>query len=184
MSLAKMSKILGKEFDASALKAMERELPRDSKMGNVAKMEATIDSLLYPEKTRIWKKCKNDRCNESFATNYRYVAFCSDFCRREVLAQDFGIEVTTEVYRNRPDDLRWGGTEYPLVLPPEALAVMKYLVNQAEEQTGQPILPWSAPEPESEPEKQELPLQTVQDVPDDSLESVLSFVDELLSDSS
>lgn len=169
-----MERILGKKFTPDAFRVMEGELSKDSRMGNVAKEEAVVDCLLYPEKQRIFKICGNKNCDAKFATTYRYVNFCSDFCRREHLAETFGIEVVNETYKNRPDDLRWGGTEYPLIVPPEVLSIMKYLVIQAEEQTGSEIIPWSAPEPEPEPVPQVVPLQN-----DSSLSALLAEIDEI-----
>ena len=163
-TLAKLEKVLGVKFDPDAMKKMMGQLPHNSKLQATMNMEATITTLLHPEKARLSKVCKNPECNEPFMTLYQSVAYCSDACRREVLAQTFGIEAVERSYIEKmQNDTLWGGTEYPMVIEPKILSVMKYLVETVEAQTGQPISPWSAPQNVREPEKPEPELPSVPD---------------------
>ena len=146
-TMAKLEKVLGVKFDPDAMKKMMGNLPKDSKLGATMKMEATISSLLHPEKSRISKVCKNPECGDAFMTLYHSVAYCSDQCRREVLAAQFGIEAVEKNYIEKmQNDNLWGGTEYPQIIDMKFLSVMKYLVETVEAQTGQTVVAWSAPE--------------------------------------
>jgi len=59
------------------------------------------------------------RCEEPFATNYKYVTYCSDNCRRKAL---LAIGIKWDSSKRQED--RWRG-EPPLVIPATALAVAK-----------------------------------------------------------
>lgn len=155
-----LEKIIGRTVSDTAYRQYIGELPVDSKLGTTAKLEAVLNSLEYPEKTRISKVCKNETCKGVFMTTYKFVAYCSDYCRRESLKSVFGIQAVENHYVSKPDEDRWGGTEYPQIIDQQALAVMKYLVEKAESETGQTIQPWSGSQPLVESEEQPVPLQS------------------------
>lgn len=158
MSMEKLQKLLGKEFSAGALAEITKQaaLPKNTKLNESMMLEATLYTLAYPEKARVVKKCKNEECGEAFYTTYYYVAYCSDYCRRQALASDFGIEVVEKRYRDRdvPDEALWEGRTPPMIIPEAALKVMKFLVETAENHLGRPIEPWSAPEQTPEPKEE------------------------------
>lgn len=85
---------------------------------------------LYSEKIPVKTKlCKN--CEEPFATNYMYVAYCSDHCRARAL-EKIGIQWNPH---KKPEE-RWGSEVYrnqiPIVIPPEALTNLQRLVKEIE----------------------------------------------------
>lgn len=93
------------------------------------------------------KICKE--CKRPFVHSRGAVACCSDECRAKGLAK-IGIEW----HWLKPQSDRWGRTE-PLVVPPEALAVIDSLPE------------WPPPKPEPEPEPTPLvPTELEQDVLD------------------
>ena len=101
--------------------------------------EATLGYAESPQSFQR-KECKS--CGRTFAHTRGAVAYCSNACRARGL-EKIGIKWTW----TRPADVRWGfysGGE-PLVVPPEALAILDAL-----------------PEPEPEPEPvEESPTESV-----------------------
>lgn len=89
-------------------------------------------TLVYAESPKSFtrKNCKS--CGRAFAHTRGAVAYCSNHCRARGLEQ-IGIKWSW----TRPTEVRWGlyGDGEPLVVPPEALAILD-----------------SLPEPEPEPE--------------------------------
>ena len=139
--IAKMKALLG-DFDA---KALQREIPVDTPLVRSLHMEATLNVLEFPAKPMLTKTCKRELCEEVFMTGYRAVAYCTDECRRLDLRQVYGIDVVDGFYRGKNGEDVWGGRTPPFIVPPDALKVMKYLVETAEEQSGQRIEPWQPP---------------------------------------
>ena len=145
-SLAKLEKLLGTKIDPNSFAEIKRPpLPRNQALTVSMQLEATINSLAYPERTRVSKTCKNESCGEVFYTEYRYLSYCSDSCRRSVLAKQYGIEVVEEFYHGRNEIATWSGRVPAGTIPPEALSVMKYLVEQAEKNQSQIIPAWLPP---------------------------------------
>lgn len=101
---------------------------RYSKEQEEIQAEAVLLSLVKLPKDWILHKCKY--CGESFYANYYYIAYCGDQCRALHLKK-FGIEWTNHF--NEP--AKWSGMTPPMVIPPEALKAMKYLVERAEQGT-------------------------------------------------
>ena len=139
--IAKMKALLG-DFDA---KALQREIPVDTPVMRSLHMEDTLNVLEMPAKPMITKTCKRANCQEPFMTGYRSVAYCSDECRRLDLHQVYGIDVVDSFFRGKSGEEIWGGRVPPFIVPGDALRVMKYLVEKAEESLGQPIEPWQPP---------------------------------------
>ena len=176
-SMKKLEKLLGVSFAPDALKEIKRPpLPRNQALTVSLQLEATLNSLAYPERARVSKTCKN--CNELFYTEYNYLSYCSDYCRRTVLAKSYGIEWVEEQYHGRNEIQVWGGRVPAGIIPPEALSVMKYLVEQAEKKQGQTIQPWLPPaKPVRTSVTKESHLKPLSVVPDPPKE-----LDDLLSD--
>jgi hypothetical protein len=189
-SMKKLEKLLGVQFSPDALKEIKRPpLPKNQALTVSLQLEATLNSLAYPERARVSKKCKN--CEELFYTEYNYLSYCSDLCRRTVLAKSYGIEWVEEQYHGRNEIQVWGGRVPAGIIPPEALSVMKYLVEQAEKNQGQTIQPWHPPvkpvQTSVVKESRSKPLTVVPDPPkelDDLLSDIpkLDSLAELLKD--
>jgi hypothetical protein len=185
----KIQEVLGIQFDQSTLKEIKKApLAKNQPLTHSLMAEATIKSLLYPSKVAIDKVCKN--CQGPFFTSYDYVAYCSDQCRRTTLAKDFGIDWVEDSYRGKNEIQVWGGRVPPGIIPPEALAVMKYLVEKAEKRLGSPIEPWnpqqlskptSSPSAPSEPELvSQLDIEALMET--ESLDHLTDSLAELLKD--
>lgn len=185
----KIQAVLGMQFDASTLKEIKKApLAKNQPLTHSLMAEATIKSLLYPSKIAIDKVCKN--CQGPFFTSYDYVAYCSDHCRRVTLAKSFGIEWVEDSYRGKNEIEVWSGRVPPAIIPPEALAVMKYLVEKAEKRLGSPIVPWSpqqtskpvsSPSVPSEPEQvSQLDIEALLET--ESLDQLTDSLAELLKD--
>lgn len=145
-SMAKIQKLLGGKVDPNSLMEIKRPpLPKNQALTTSLMMEATLNSLAYPDRARVSKTCKNELCAQVFYTEYRYLSYCSDDCRRAVLAKDYGIEVAEDFYHGRNEIQIWGGRVPAGIIPPEVLSVMKYLVENAEKNQGQSIQPWLPP---------------------------------------
>ena len=145
----KIQEVLGIQFNQETLKTIKKApLPKNQALTHSLMAEATLKSLAYPSRIGIDKVCKC--CKGAFYTSYEYVAYCSDLCRRTDLSKMFGIDWVEESYRGKNEIQVWGGRVPPGIIPPEALAVMKYLVEKAEKRLGSPIVPWN-PKPPSKP---------------------------------
>lgn len=98
--------------------AKENRRRRPSADGRDA--EAVLKCLFLPA-AYTFKQCK--RCGETFGTNYRSVAYCSDNCRAKTLAQA-GIEWDP----TKREEERWGGSavprEAPSIIPPAAVKAL------------------------------------------------------------
>jgi hypothetical protein len=143
-----LEKLLGVSFSPDTLKEIKRPpLPKNQALTVSLQLEATLNSLAYPERQRVSKTCKNESCpyGKLFYTEYNYLSYCSDECRRFVLSKQYGIEAIEELYHGRNEIRIWDGRVPPASIPPEALSVMKYLVEQAEKNQGQTIQPWLPP---------------------------------------
>lgn len=121
-------------------------------LNHVMQAEMTIKSLQYPLTPQVVKKCKQDSCGELFRTAYQFVSYCSDYCRALELSGKFGIEWIADQYSTKNEIELWMGAVPAGVIPQSALAVMKFLVADSEERTGETIEPWSPshPKPVSE----------------------------------
>lgn len=143
--MAKIARVLGMDPTKNAPQAISKApLPKQTELVHQFEAEGVLNTLRYPEWPRVMKKCGN--CEESFSTAYRAVGYCSDECRRLDLAKNFGIEWVEAKYRTQSEIEIWGGRVPPQTIPPDALAVMKHLVNLAEERQGHPIVPWNPQE--------------------------------------
>lgn len=94
--------------------------------------------LLFLEKPAAFtsKECKRTECGEWFGTNYRSVAYCSDFCRAKEISKQTGLKWN---YNKNSFD-RWGG-EPPLIIPPEAFKHLKIYVKVLQLQNQIETLP-------------------------------------------
>jgi len=72
----------------------------------------------------IEKNCKWPPCQQRFAANYKSVAYCSNKCRADALA-DIGIDWNY----SKSEEERWAGTP-PLVVPPKALSVLDEILSR------------------------------------------------------
>lgn len=145
----KIQEVLGMQFNQDTLKAIKKApLAKNQPLTHSLMAEATIKSLQYPSRVAVDKVCKN--CKLPFYTSYQYVSYCSDLCRRTELSKSFGIDWVEDSYRGKNEIQVWGGRVPPGIIPPEALAVMKYLVEKAEKRLGSPIEPWN-PKPPAKP---------------------------------
>lgn len=129
-----------------------------SKEQEMIQVESTLLSLHKLPKDWYLRNCKG--CKEAFYTNYYFVAYCGDQCRALALKK-MGITWTNHF----DEPAKWQGRTPPMIIPPEALNVMRYLVEQADrespalEQTKEPYLePVSLSESQS-PEHIEHPIQ-------------------------
>jgi len=167
----KIQEVLGMQFDQNTLKTIKKApLAKNQPLTHSLMAEATIKSLQYPSKIAVDKTCKN--CKLPFYTSYEYVAYCSDLCRRTELAKSFGIDWIEDSYRGKNEIQVWGGRVPPAIIPPEALAVMKYLVERAEKRLGSPIEPWS-PKPPSKPVSSSAAQPVVEPVSQSDIEELL-----------
>lgn len=112
-------------------------------LNHVMQAEMTIKSLTYPLTPQVVKKCKQESCGELFRTAYEFVSYCSDYCRSTELASKFGIEWVADQFATKNEVELWMGSVPPGTIPQSALAVMKFLVADSEERTGETIEPWS-----------------------------------------
>jgi hypothetical protein len=168
----KIQEVLGMQFDQSTLKTIKKApLAKNQPLTHSLMAEATIKSLAYPSKIAVDKVCKN--CKDPFFTSYEYVAYCSDLCRRTVLAKTYGIDWVEDSYRGKNEIQVWGGRVPPAIIPPEALAVMKYLVEKAEKRLGNPIVPWS-PSQKPKPSSSAVP-PPVEPVSQSDIDSLLEL---------
>jgi hypothetical protein len=177
-SMKKLEKLLGVSFSPDAIKEIKRApLPRNQGLTHSLMAEATINSLAYPEKVKqVDKICKN--CEQPFYTSYRYVSYCSDECRRITLAKQYGIDWVEEQYHGRNEIQVWGGRVPPAIIPPEALSVMKYLVEKAEASLGHSIQPWHAPLPKKAVSSAPAPIPIEPAVPKD-IDSLLDSLQDI-----
>lgn len=116
-------------------------------LNHIMQAEMTIKSLQYPLTPQVVKKCKQSSCGELFRTAYEFVSYCSDYCRSVELASKFGIEWVADQFSTKNEIELWMGSVPAGVIPQQALAVMKYLVADSEERTGETIEPWSPNRP-------------------------------------
>lgn len=123
-------------------------------LNHIMQAEMTIKSLQYPLTPQIVKKCKQDSCGELFRTAYEFVSYCSDFCRSKELSSKFGIEWVADQFSTKNEIELWMGSVPPGIVPQSALAVMKFLVADSEERTGETIEPWSPNRSKPEPDVQ------------------------------
>lgn len=160
ISKAKMDEFLAR-YGASTEKISdqikEEPLPKDMPLNRSFHAEAVLTSLQYPEKPRVTKTCKH--CKDGFTTTYASVGYCSDECRRLELSK-YGVDWIAEQYRTKSEVELWGGFVPPFIIPPDALAVMKYLLNQVESDLGHQIEPWSPEQsvrkPKAQPKQKDL----------------------------
>lgn len=86
-------------------------------------------TLIYFETPEYFREVECKRCGHKFAVNMASVAYCSDDCRKKSLA-DIGIEWDS----SKPPAMRWG-RHIPLVVPPQALALVQETHLTQEEAT-------------------------------------------------
>lgn len=102
------------------------------------KLESVLASIRRPG-DYTYRTCKRLSCQQPFGSNYRAVAYCSDFCR----IRDFEATTGIEWLSNRTPEQRWGG-EPPLIIPPDVVYRMfeyaKLILHHAEVQG------WVSPE--------------------------------------
>lgn len=118
-----------------------KPLPVNRPLNRTLQAEGVLHALImqeYPERPMVARKCKG--CGEAFRTSYKSNAYCSDLCRREGL-KSFGIDWQHE-YNTKSEVDEWGGKVPAYTVPPAALRVMKYLVNEAEAAQGAELIPW------------------------------------------
>lgn len=103
--------------------------------------ESVLLSLIKMPKEWFFRKC--GKCGEGFYTNYYFVGYCGDQCRALALKK-MGITWTNHF----DESAKWGGMTPPIVIPPEALKVMEFLVEQAKQETPRLVeMPKSEPKP-------------------------------------
>lgn len=95
-----------------------------SKDQEMIQAEATLLALHTLPKDWYLRNCKH--CREAFYTNYFFVAYCGDQCRAIELKKS-GITWTNHF----DEPAKWQGRTPPMIIPPEALRVMRYLVETA-----------------------------------------------------
>lgn len=141
--IAKWEAALGIKVDIPEIDTTT-PLPKNRPLNRSFQAEGVLHALVhpdYPEKPMITKVCGT--CGTAFRTTYKATGYCSDMCRRESM-RNYGINWHVD-YNTRSEVESWGGIVPPFTVPPEALAVMKYLVAQAEESQGFPIAQWQPP---------------------------------------
>lgn len=129
-------------WEATRGKSGLSRLKPNKPLNHILQAEATLKSLQYPLTPQVVKVCKLESCKELFRTPYESVAYCSDYCRKESLAS-FGIEWIDDQYSSKNEIELWMGQVPPALIPESVLAVMKYLVHDSEERTGEQIVPWN-----------------------------------------
>jgi hypothetical protein len=145
----KLAAILGISVEEAAAKIEETATPE--RMQNEA--EATI-AYAYDVGDWLDKKCKN--CNRPFATNYKYVAFCSMKCRKQDL-EAIGIQWDP----SKTEEQRWEGlgVQVPGVVPPAAILALQNLARKfaaatPDDEISQPEIPsHTNPTPQIVPDK-------------------------------
>lgn len=112
-----------------------------SKDQEMIQAESVLLSLIKVPKDWFLRNCGN--CKEAFYTNYYFVGYCGDQCRALALKK-MGITWTNHF----DESAKWGGMTPPIVIPPEALKVMKFLVEQAEQENPRLVeMPKLEPKP-------------------------------------
>jgi hypothetical protein len=101
--------------DATAIHEIKKQAPEVEVIVSRS-ADAVIKWLEKPQQF-TQKICKREACKEPFATNYTYVAYCSDNCRSKVISEQIGVEWD---WHAKTEEERWGG-QPPLIVPPAAL---------------------------------------------------------------
>lgn len=99
-------------------------------------MEAEA-ALEYYENPRTFKQKDCKTCNRAFATRGAPVAYCSDKCRAKAFEERMGVK--WQPHRSVED--RWGFLGEPLTVPPEALAVVQYVMDRDTERYAMIVEP-------------------------------------------
>lgn len=104
-----------------------RKYTKDQEM---IQAEATLLSLQKLPKDWHLRNCKG--CGEAFYTNYYFVSYCGDQCRAMSLKK-MGITWTNHF----DEPAKWAGRTPPMIIPPEALKAMRFLVEKADKENPQ-----------------------------------------------
>lgn len=157
-----------------------RKYTKDQEM---IQAETVLLSLHKLPKDYYLRNCKN--CKEAFYTNYYFVGYCGDQCRALSLKK-MGITWTNHF----DEPAKWGGRTPPMIIPPEALEAMRFLVAQADRES---LDPEQKQEPYSEPPVSSLkqnpehiehhsPTESVQVLPDNAVETLSEPIEPQIED--
>lgn len=111
----KLAALLGMELPTTTTKAAAHD----------RSMEAEA-ALEYYENPKSFKQKDCKTCGNAFATRGAPVAYCSDKCRAKAFEERMGVK--WQPHRSVED--RWGFLGEPLTVPPEALAVVQYVMDR------------------------------------------------------
>lgn len=143
----------------------QREHPKHFRnLGKNREMEAegALFFLRMNPKQALVKRCRYDKCQQKFMTNYNSISYCGNECRRLDLQQNFAIK-----WNDQLAEEQWGIYEPGLALPGNVVKVliqllerMGYEVSDKRPETRDQSPTLNASEPEGLDQKQnEVPEQ-------------------------